>query len=269
MTAIDPRTIPVRFSALKNMALSPAHYLDSLLHDGDDSLARRIGRGVHALLFGLPVAVYEGKVRRGKEWEAFKANAAGEILNVTEHDQSRRVVDAIRNNADASALMFGADIKNEHKFMWRTLGRQCRGTPDAYGPRHLVDLKTHRRQKPEKFVSSAAWMGYHGQLAWYQNGLRAEGLSTADDVYIVAVESVRPFPVTVYRLTDEALDLGNRMWRGWLEQLLGCEQSEQWPAYAQSVIPFHVEQDTELVFANDGDNPPDPEWIAGDESEAA
>lgn len=269
MTLVDTRPIPIRFSALKQIALSPAHCHDAIVAEREDTLAMRIGRGVHAMLFDQPITVWEGPVRRGKAWDAFKAEHDGEeILNVSERDQSKRIADAVKSHEIASRLLFDG-TRLEHRFDFRFMGRLCRATPDAFGSHHLVDLKTHRRQDPERFVKSATFMAYHAQVAWYQESLRAASLSSADDVYIVAVESIRPFPVTVYKLSEGALDMGRRAFRLWFEQLLGCEQSNQWPAYAQDVIPFHVEEPTVLVFP-DEDNPPDPDWVTGDnESEAA
>jgi hypothetical protein len=258
----DPRTAPVRFSNLKHIASSPAHYLASLQGDYGDSLARRIGSGTHALLFGQPVAVWRGKVRRGKEWDEWReANEAATIVNAKEYEQAMAITTAVRSSELARSILFAPGTILERRHEWRVNGRLCAGTPDAYNRRAVIDLKTHRRMPPAKFINAARWMAYHSQVSWYADGLASIGLVDEDAAqFIVAVESSAPFAVTVYQLTTEAIDLGKRLWRGWMEQLATCEQSDQWPAYAQCIVPFHVEQDVELDF---GDTDP-PELFGGD-----
>ena len=267
---IDPRTVPVRFSRLKNIGLSPAHYVASLTDD-DDTLARRIGRGVHAVLFNQPFAVWDGGQRRGKKWDAWKKKHADVVqLNVKEHAHSKAVADAVLNNSIARDLLFGDDTVREETLEWRVNGRLCRGTPDCRNRRRVVDLKTHRRMPPARFVQAAQWMGYAAQLDWYREGGVCNGLVDEDaELFIVAVESVRPYAVTCYRLTDRAAEMGRKQWSGWMESLLVCEASGQFPAYAQSILPFDVAEDDELQWGDEGDdNPPDPEWIAADNNEA-
>ena len=254
---VDPRTVPVRFTRLKNIASSPAHYFDSVQHDGDDSLARRIGRGVHALLFGQPVAVWTGKVRRGKEWDAWSAEHSGKVvLNIKERDHAGAVANAVRSDPQARELLFADGTKLERTIEWRVNGRLCRGTPDAYNRRAVTDLKTHRRMPPARFISTATWAAYHSQVPWYANGLISlDEIDEDAGQYIVAVESSRPYPVTTYRLTPGAIDMGQRLYTAWMETLATCEAANQWPAYAQSIQPFHVEEPTELIFGDEEDEP--------------
>lgn len=241
---VDPRTIPVRFSNLKHMARSAAHYHDAAQGDSGDTLARRLGRGTHAMVLGQPVTRFDGR-RAGKTWDLFRAAHDGtEILNPKEWAESEAMSNAIKRCDLAAELLIGDRVIREHRLTWHIGGRQCAGTPDAR-PRDrncVVDLKTCQTSHPDKFTKSAAWMNYHTQLAWYANGIGTVS-RTPDDLFIVAIESKRPYAVTVFRLTDEARDMGDRLWRSWLEQLLVCEVSNSWPAYSQSVVPFDVESE--------------------------
>jgi len=239
---VDPRTVPVRFSHLKRMGQSAAHYHAACQCDDDDTLSRRIGRGVHALLFSQPLVVWPQR-RQGNAWKAFEsANAHREILNETEHAQALAVSNAVRRHPIAGPLLFDRTVL-ERRIDWMIGGRSCQGTPDCVGPRRLIDLKTARTTEPDRFVRQATWMSYHAQLAWYQEGLELAGRQRPEECYIVAVESALPHAVTVLRLTERALDQGRRLNRLWWERLMVCEAANEWPPYAQTVIDFDVPDD--------------------------
>lgn len=249
---VDPRTVPVRFSTLKRMQQSPLHYHQACQYDDSDSLARRIGRGVHALLFGQPLVVWH-KRRQGKDWDAFEAaNSNCEILNETEHAQALGMVTALRNDATAAHLLFD-DAVLEKRITWKIEGRECSGIPDSRGKRRVVDLKTAKTAEPGKFMRDASWMGYHAQLAWYGDGIELAGLGRIDEHYIVAVEKVPPYAVTTLRLTERTLDLGRRLARLWWEKMRICEAANVWPGYSQSIVDFDIAEAGDFTLNIDGE----------------
>ncbi len=52
--------------------------------------------------------------------------------------------------------------------------------------------------------------------------------------------------MTVFELTPAMLDHGRRMYRGWLETLLGCETSGVWPGYCEATVEFDVPNNDEV-----------------------
>lgn len=234
---IDPATLPVRFSRLKWMALSPAHYFAACQRAGseEETIAMRLGSGVHAIVLGQPVRRYSGR-RAGDKWEAFKAKHAGEtILNDREWAEASAIAGSILRHREACAILFdGTEV--ERTIEWSYLGRACSSRPDARGRYHIADLKTTRTSKPGLFAREAIRMHYHAQLAFYDDANHAERGEHFSNAYVVAVEKTDPFPVTVYRLTERALDLGRRSNRLWMEQLLACEAACTWPAYSESIV---------------------------------
>ncbi len=238
---IDPRTVPVRFSNLKHMARSALHYWDAVQLDRQDTLAMRLGRGAHAMVLGMPVIKWVGKTRNGKVWEAFKElHADKEILNAKEWAAAEGIANAIRRHPIAAPLLFeGATI--EETIEWEYLGRKCTSRPDSRrGSAIVTDLKTTQCAEPNKFKRDAMYRGYNAQLAFY--GLAVEHLTGVrpDELYVVAVESKRPYAVQVLVLDDEARQQGEKLCRLWFERLLVCEASNHWPAYTDAIATFDV-----------------------------
>lgn len=234
---------PVHFSTLKFMAQSPAHYLHAATSEAPQSAAFRLGCAVDAFLIGEYERVCVCSARKGTkahiEWtETAPENAI--VLNATEFAKATDMADAVVRHKQAMELLTG---ERQRFVEWRWLGRHCAGTPDVFSLEHLTELKTGRTAHPERFMSSARFYGYHAQLAWYRRGLIECGFGTPAAYWIVAVESAPPFPVTVFRMTDNAIDLGERACRAWLERLLVCEAANMWPAYTEAAVPFDVQEE--------------------------
>lgn len=232
---------PVRFSRLKAMAQSPLHYQYGMQVERPDTVSLRLGRAVDSLIFGtMRVAGFDGD-RRGKEWKAFEeANAGAICLNRAESERVRGMVAALKRHADAMTLLDGT---RQRTLQWSISGRDCQGTPDSFTDRYLTELKTDLTSHPERFIYRARRFAYNAQLAWYRNGLVQSGHACPAELFIVAVESTPPYPVTVFELTDRALDEGNRTWRLWFERLRASEESNAWPPYAEGIVPFDVPEE--------------------------
>lgn len=245
--AIDPRSLPWRFSTLKELARSPLHYWHSCQSEQDDRLCLRIGAGTHAILFDQPYKLFTER-RAGKAWTEFSALHAGTpILNAREYAQAQAIADAVRRNKDATRYLFdGTTI--EQRIDWTYLGRQFRSTPDAYRAGHFItELKSTRCAAPDRFVRDAGWRAYHVQLATYQMAV-ADKHDLGDlivpgehgESIVVAVESTAPHPVTVFRVAPETIERGMRTLRLWAEQALVCESTGDYPGYAQSIVDLDL-----------------------------
>lgn len=249
---INPLEVAVRYSNLKYIAKSPAHYLNALNSPLEDSGPLRVGRLTHWHVLGaMPddeegrVVVYDGE-RRGNAWKEFAAaNDGCEIVTAKEWERALPIADAVRRNKLAMSFIDGALC--EQPIKWNIAGRACSSRPDAFrvgGP--LSDLKTTNDASPAAFQRMVMRMGYHAQSAMYRDALASIGVETRGS-FIIAVETKPPYPVTVFEITEPMLDLGRRTYRGWFETLRGCEESNQWPEYAQTIVPIAVPEwfDTE------------------------
>jgi len=241
---------PVRWSHLKAFAQSPAHYRYALERGRTDSAAMRLGRVVDALLFNGPKpAVFKGERRLGKDWEAFKEQHEGrEIISDKEYGTALAMVDQLLDHSLAMEVLKG---RRHLEINFTYLNRACQMHPDIVGQPsgvYCTDLKTGMTSDPRRFVRHALQMGYHGQHAFYGIGLRESGQGDPQNHYIVAQENKAPFVVTVFRLTERAIEHGERLVRTYFEQLLACEAANHWPPYAQTVVEFDSADEIELMF---------------------
>lgn len=238
---------PLRFSTLKRIGQSPAHYRAAV---NQESYDMERGSAVHALVFGTHEVLgwEEGRPRRGRDYEAFEADHPGAlILTASEYATARAMAAAIQSHPEAMAVLDG---EVEKTMLWDMHGRPCRGTPDVRNDsgRFHTELKTGETSNPRKFQWKVRDFCYHGQLAWYADGAELAGLPRPDDHYIVAQEATAPFVVTVFRIAPKTIDLGRRIYRLWLEQLAACEAADFWPGYVQGVVDLDLEENVEMAF---------------------
>jgi hypothetical protein len=259
---VDPRSIPTRFSLLKTLDLSPAHYREACQRPQDDSLAARLGgfatdrkealrfgTAVHCFLLDMrdKVARYSGKRdKRVKAYQDFVAEQSArgvlEILNDKEWHRAVAVANAIRRHKTAMRLLFDG-TKVEQRIDWRFCGRAIRSTPDARGRTHEADLKTTVSAEPSAFFRHAGRFFYHAQAWLYAEAMEAETGTRPSDCYLIAVEKTPPVPVSVFRFTDRDLELGEKLCRTWIERLKVCEATDEWPEYLQDIADTAIAPD--------------------------
>lgn len=251
---VDPRSLPCRYSALKQFAHSPLHYWHAMQDMFEETLSMRLGSGAHAMLFGTPYKVFTGKKRQGKAWDAFEAEHEGSlILTPSEVVKAEAMCSALRGNALAMSVLFGPGMVHEQRIDWTWNGRAYRSTPDGASRTVLADLKCLRSAKPDDVMWQSRKMAYHAQAAMYRTALNERGASI-EACHLVVVENKAPHPVTVMRFTEAALEQGERSLALWDEQRRACEAANQYPGYVQSIVDLDLPGDdgmAGLVFGDD------------------
>jgi hypothetical protein len=243
----------VHYSDLKYMAISPKHYRHAVLHPRQPTRAMVIGAVADALVFGhRTVAVYPGKVRSGKEWEAWSVANSGAITCIrSEYDEAAGVARAIADENDAGAALFRARVegcRTQVVAQWEAHGLPCaagvdgvRGGFDAINldpcAGWIFDMKRTIRGGPEQLQRHALRMLWHAQLAWYVDGARAMGWPVRDGV-LGLVEGPAPHDITVLVLSDRVLDEGRKCIAAWCEKLRACLEAGRWPGAVQSEVTW-------------------------------
>ena len=255
----DYRAIPaVNWSSLKNLRISPLYYQHALAKESGDAAHFRVGRAMHAFilepeLFRSEYVTYPGR-RAGKEWDRFQDEYQDStILSETEYARAVGAGTALLAHPVASQYL--AAGFREAVLRWRDAltGIECKGRVDHCGT-HLVDIKSTATIDPRKFARATVDYGYHGQLAFYLDGLRRNGLTVADEPILIAVESSPPFDCIVYRAPEHVVNLGRDLYRDLLSKLAECRLTEDWhgiaPQEMEMVLPewaFNQGDGLELV----------------------
>lgn len=249
LTLAKPALEPVRFSRLRLMAKSPAHYAANSV---EETGPMRKGSALHAYLLGgeSRVVVYRGgrRDKRIEAWREFQAEHAGKhILSPSELATVEGMRRSIERHRRAMDLL--DDGIQEQRITWDFNGRACAGTPDVIKPsrgkKRIVELKACHTTEPERFMSHADKCAYHAQVAWYGEGAercKQYEAGPVDETFVVAVEDRAPYLVTVFRVHEKTLERGRRLWRGWFERLLVSEQANHFPGYAEGDVVWNADE---------------------------
>jgi hypothetical protein len=253
---------PVHWSDLRKMQESPAHYLWHMTTKGargprDVTPAMRLGTLANhyvlgATAHGVAFAVWEGGIRRGKAWDAFAAENEGrEIVTLDEVAVAEAIKASVAAHPTATALLSSGAV--EASIAWSIADRDCAGTPDVLGNDRLVEFKVTNCANPSRFLWHAIRMGWLGQLAWYADGADYAGLEPPRSLHIVAVESKPPHVVTVFDLTEAAVEFGRRQWRALFERVVVCERTGLWPGYCATSVPLDAPDSDDLLLTIEGE----------------
>ncbi len=253
----DTTTRRVRNHAIKAMSKSAAHAKHAILTEYEPKLSQRIGLGAHSLLLGgPPVLLCPTKTRKSKAYDSWRATQPADaiVLSRKEYERAHRVNEAVRADRLASQVLFVPGTSYEVPIEWEQLGRSRRCTPDACTRDHLVDLKTTRDASPDRFRWDVAKYGYALQLADYRAALEHVNGVRPLRCYIVAVESVPPYAVTVHLLTQGTLERSARQCLDLLGKVIECERTNVWPGYGSQIFDLDIaDPNMELVFDDEQD----------------
>ena len=213
------------------------------------SAAFRVGSAAHTMIlerdqFASRYAIkpdgIDRRTKDGKEkWAEFEmANLGKTVIDKDEVAQLHQMADAVAANALAAQLLSAGTPE----LSWRTEGAmplQCRtdwfnadGCALSNGRAYVADVKTVESLNVGDFGSferSVFNFGYHRQAGFYLPLISEILAKPVYDFFFIAVEKVEPFGVAVYRLTDDAVALGQEETIADLRWLKACSDANDWP----------------------------------------
>ncbi|HEV8462097.1 MAG TPA: PD-(D/E)XK nuclease-like domain-containing protein [Gaiellaceae bacterium] len=263
---------PIRFSWLKNFARSPAHAKAELDNPRAPTRAMDLGAIAHRIILGPrpgdgELAIWTGEQRRGKVWDAFVEEYAGDVIvRAKDFNIAKKIAAAVQADETAAGLLDAA--RCEVPLAWEEAGFKCetrgidilrpaRGEPGF----SIWELKSTTNVEPEKLKRHAMQMLYPQQLEFYRGGLEARGAGPCREAGIIAVEVTPPHVVTCLTLTPALLAWARKSLVLWLERCRICLNDNHWPGFAQRPVDFDVPPWLAEV--------PDEEEPEGEEDDAA
>ena len=227
----------LRASDLKLLLKSPKSYYNAK-HLGikkDASKSMQLGTAAHLAIlepekFADEVVVFDGAVRRGKEWDKFKAEHEGKlILNANEFDTVAEMAKAVNRNVDAVSLLSKGDAEVTLEFDF--MGRKFKSRLDWLDGHIIVDLKTTRNIGAYDFKRDIFNLGYHIQFAIYHHAIKKH---TGKDpqFFVIAVDNSgeEMSESSVFEIGPDILDKGYADMRQAIKILSDCEKSNIWPS---------------------------------------
>jgi len=241
----------VRWSELKEMKRSPAHYRHRKLQPREDTDALKLGRAVHLAAFEPErfrhrYVVWDMGTRRGKDWDSFKRRAEGnqqEILTDVQHAKALAIGQAVRTFPPAVPYLSGG--QGELTVLWTAKGIPGGDVPmksridwrsDA---KPILDLKTTRDASPDAFDRLAWGYDYHVQGAIYVDGIEAV-TGERPPYLIIPIESEPPHVATLRLVTEFQLQMGRRTYRELLAKLVHCRNTGHWPGYSDEIVDLQI-----------------------------
>lgn len=149
---------------------------------------------------------------------------------------------AIRKDHRLKAVREVLDALTERELscVWidRNTGLLCKARLDGLiAGLSVVDFKSCKDARRGPFMKEILDRGYHIQGAIYMRAVRELDLGV-DHYTIPAVEGEAPYQGAVYRLSDEALQVGEADLDMLLQQFAACQKTGMWPghdAYVQDI----------------------------------
>lgn len=231
---------------------SPAHLKHSIDFVKAPTKALIIGEAIHTAVLEPEIFLdtyaelpkFDARTKEGKaKRDEFTAQAG--LRTVLDQDDYRTVVNtsqAVLSHPLASSIIACATAREVTGiFKDPITGVMCKLRADALCDNHsmIFDLKTTQDASAKEFEKSIFNFGYHRQGAFYLDGCKALG-KTFDHYTIIAVEKEPPFACAVYRLKDEAIELGRKENQALMQVYAECLKNNAWPSYPEFITDVGI-----------------------------
>lgn len=240
------------WSTLKYYDRSPAHYLQAVLNPPERTPAMLIGSALHCRVlepdqfssrYAVAPSGLDRRTKSGKEaWAAFEAESTGkDILTAEQAEQIEGMATALLAPGSVSAKLLTRCDHREQVIHWNDLHTDlhCKGVVDAFGADFALDIKTTDDASSQSFSRTLYNYQYHGQAAFYVDGLRQCGSPISDFLFVV-VEKAPPFGVCAYSCTEEVLGAGRLLYQRLLVKHAECLAAGEWHGYINRVQDIYL-----------------------------
>lgn len=231
------------------------HYLD----DGEWEMSDDMYKGKLVHLYVLqPKWAKENMVFtaiKGKNLKEYKAladeNPGKIVMNRAESELVRGMSEEILANERIVKLLSGGRSEVTAFATCPKTGLMLKARVDFFDPvqKYILDFKTCENAKPSdvgdggvvirKFEKNAAGYSYHVQAAFYMHVFKLLGYPI-ENYIIIAQEKKAPYQVQDYFYTLPAIEKGEELFSGKLEQIAAQVKSDTFPGYSDRCEPLSI-----------------------------
>lgn len=226
----------INWSALKcGLGKTRAH-IEAAKRGRKDSSALRFGRAFHCRTL---------QAETWDQWEVVKTKTTTNPNAITADEEI--AINAMCASINQMPLPVPSMV--ECALTWEYGGVPCKAMIDGMWGRFLGDLKSTKDASPQAFGSEIIRYKYHGQLAWYLEGLQRNGV-VVHGAQIIAVEKSDPYASACHILSGSWLDLGRKCFEDALE--VYADKRGACYGIAELGLPDWMEGDDEFTEDEDG-----------------
>lgn len=235
----------VNFTSLNYFYQSPA--LCKLRMDVKEEPTRQMimGAAVHMAVLepGLfetkfaPV-FHDGRTKDGKKERAEIAAEGRAPMPAEDYRSAISMAQSLFTHPRVSRLLSDA-IACEQTAVWHMQGARCKARRDLVGPRWVADVKTCA--SIDRFSPwTVTDRGYYRQAAWYMDADVVISKTVPEHFFFLVVSNSPPFESAVFRLTDDAIRLGQQENTVLLNGYVECAKTGNWPRHIVELLSADV-----------------------------
>lgn len=234
-------------SSLKNMLVTPAHYLVELA-DRNETAAMVEGKAWHCQLFEPDKyqerfacsPKFDKRTKQGKaDFESWAStNSTKIIIDEVVHENVTVGCETVRSRHEIKAFTSGGEPELVGFAKDPATGLLLRVKLDYYFPKTniIIDFKKSAfAVTPRTFSATCVKYLYFFQAAFYWDVVELITGSPVQRYGIIAVENKPPYGSKVFLLSQRSVEFGRSQYRRCLEKLRLCKETQEWPCY-ESVI---------------------------------
>lgn len=231
-------------------------------HPTPPSDEMNLGSAVHRLVLGKGAEIMVLRDEDGDPYPDLKKPAArrakaaalaeGKIPLLHKQLQiAEAMAAAIKADRDAGPLFAAGTGQAEQSIFWQDGPVWRRALIDWLRPGAdrmiIADYKSTAKPLDDESLSKTmAGYGYHQQLAWYRDAVRAVGLCEKPAALLVFQMTVDPHLVRVVEPDPVALRVGDHLNRQAVDLYAECVRTGLWPGYGGSIdmisLPPYIER---------------------------
>ena len=237
-------------SLLKAASVSLAHYKAEKEKEREPTDAMQVGSAVHCLVLEpelweekfvqLPVKI---KVRRGKEWEAFKSEHGDKII-LTADQVARAGGMAESLDAAAGHLIVKGDPEKSYWYRDPETSLLLKSRIDLQVGDGAVDLKTTAAENAYQFAQRVK-LDYHMQDALYRY------VSSLNDMIFLGVYSKSPFTPYMSKCCQRTRQLSDELMHDLFKQIKLAEALGDFPHKPLEMVVADIKSWEEERFSHE------------------